>query len=616
MEPTTENRNFMFDGPQNVVKPFMSRVFERLRRPDVDTEFANEYIYALRNQWLRESYMFAGQGFTDLQRISFESGIVETLLQFSQNPRSTTDLAISTYLAMDTFQYFARIANLSQHRKLYDEMMRHNALEIAIDQVENHELCLHRYIGRALIRVLAQFMFLGDSFSPKRTADLCERFCRWTLEGPERDSEELLQPDKTWQSQMMIGRFGTPPRVAATYVKRWYAMSQEFCMFSVYGMLSRSPSPDAKFILSILEFKPELVDMLLKVGMLPRAPWYPESQIDSLAFESLNRLVLFPLSGVPSLPLEGDLKDNYEQECNHTLKSIEIVTSRPNWSTYLINAWMKLEKEVPFAVKRTLSRVGSDYFAVKPPGEEMLHTIFSWRGKIRVSILRLIAASTYASQPKDIDLLSFLYIAYLGSQRFKSQLEIARSGNLEDQYLYAERNEEIATVPFWAMETQTDVEHTAWTPREFITGPIALVRLLTTLASRGLIDRARTMEELPEGVSPSTTIKQVKQILSSEIMLKIISLSKKRVKSVREEGRDCVTTQKDYKKAHLLYLSASELAWNLLELNQSLGGRFDTEVEGVTKELVLFLLVMLPKCVSGAWTTREPSFRLLESTGC
>ena len=44
MEPTLQNINFMFDGPGNVLKPFMSRVFERLRRPDVDADFANEYI--------------------------------------------------------------------------------------------------------------------------------------------------------------------------------------------------------------------------------------------------------------------------------------------------------------------------------------------------------------------------------------------------------------------------------------------------------------------------------------------------------------------------------------------------------------------------------------------
>lgn len=96
-------------------------------------------------------------------------------------------------------------------------------------------------------------------------------------------------------------------------------MSQEFCMFSVYGMLCRSPPPDAKFIFGVLEFKPELVDMLLKIGSLPRAPWYPDSQIDSLAFESLNRMVLFPLSGVPGLPLEGELKEQYQRACSDVI---------------------------------------------------------------------------------------------------------------------------------------------------------------------------------------------------------------------------------------------------------------------------------------------------------
>lgn len=176
--------------------------------------------------------MLNGQGFTGLQRMCFECGVVETLLQFCQNSISTGDLAISMYLAMDTFQHLVRTANLPQRRKLYDEMIRHNALEIAIHvriniilysdddlltsirKVEHHELCLHRYTGRALILILAQSLFLRESFSARRTADLFEKLCKWTLEGPERDSDELLQPDKTWQSQMMVGRFGVSPRIS------------------------------------------------------------------------------------------------------------------------------------------------------------------------------------------------------------------------------------------------------------------------------------------------------------------------------------------------------------------------------------------------------------------
>lgn len=143
-----------------------------------------------------------------------------------------------------------------------------------------------------------------------------------------------------------------------------------------------------------------------------------------------------------------------------------------------------------------------------------------------------------------------------------------------------------------------------WTPREFITGPIALVRLLYQLATRGIVNRSRLMEELPEGVASSTTLKQVKQVISPDVILKIISLSKKRLTAVREEGRECVTGKKDFKRAHLLYLSASELAWSLLELNQSLNERFATEFKGVTKELVLSLGNAVEMCLRRTDYTR------------
>ena len=141
--------------------------------------------------------------------------------------------------------------------------------------------------------------------------------------------------------------YQTPPRHAAKYAKRWYAMAQEICMFSVQSILCRSPPPDANFLLGILQFKPEIIDMLLKIGTLPRTPWYPESQVDSLAFESLNQLMLFPIRGVPTLPLEGEgeHKEKYENESKATVKSIEILVSRPGWSSHLIQAWEKVENE-------------------------------------------------------------------------------------------------------------------------------------------------------------------------------------------------------------------------------------------------------------------------------
>ncbi|CAL1698870.1 unnamed protein product [Somion occarium] len=520
MEPTVANRDFMFAGPPLLVKPFVSRVLEKLRRTDVDADFANEYVHCLRNTWLRQGNILRGQGFTDLQRTFVECGVVETFLYFTQNPRSTSDLAIATYLAMDTFQYLVRAANLDQRRKLHDQLMQHSALEIAIDKVDNHELCLHRTVGKGTIRILSQALFLGETMSSRRAADLIEKLCKWTLEGPDRDSQELLEPDKTWQSQMMVGLFNMPGSV-------------------------------------------------------------------------------FPLDGVPGfqVPLEGKQKDDYEAEYDATIETIEIVISSPDWSRKLVDVWTKLENEKPSDIKRVFGKVATDYYAVEPSEESTLRSAFSYRGHVRLGILRLIASSTYVDTVKDTDLLSFLRVAYLGSQKFKSPAEIERSGQPSDRHVWVERNEEISRVPFWAAEIGATVDFVAFIARESVTGPIAFVRLFTKLIERGLLEQSQSWTTLPEGILPSTTLKQVKQILSPEIVKKVLSLAMKRITAYREVGRDFVQMEKNNRIAYLVYLHGAELGWDLLELNRTSGGKYTTDIRGARKELVLCLGNAAEMCI-------------------
>lgn len=44
MEPTIENSDFMFNGPPSLVKPFVIKLIEKLRKPDVRDEFALCYF--------------------------------------------------------------------------------------------------------------------------------------------------------------------------------------------------------------------------------------------------------------------------------------------------------------------------------------------------------------------------------------------------------------------------------------------------------------------------------------------------------------------------------------------------------------------------------------------
>ena len=53
---------------------------------------------------------------------------------------------------------------------------------------------------------MAGDLFLGEEISVEKQADVIEKCLDWTLEGPDKISQELLDPQKTWQSQMMLGK--------------------------------------------------------------------------------------------------------------------------------------------------------------------------------------------------------------------------------------------------------------------------------------------------------------------------------------------------------------------------------------------------------------------------
>lgn len=53
-------------------------------------------------------------------------------------------------------------------------------------------------------------------------------------------------------------------------------------MFALHGLLCRSPAPPRQYYLDIIKAKPEIIDLLLDCTLMPRPPWYPETQSDSL----------------------------------------------------------------------------------------------------------------------------------------------------------------------------------------------------------------------------------------------------------------------------------------------------------------------------------------------
>ena len=66
---------------------------------------------------------------------------------------------------------------------------------------------MHRSAAKEVLRCMASDLFLGEELSVEKQADVLENCLDWTLEGPEKISQELLDPKRTWQSQMMLDKF-------------------------------------------------------------------------------------------------------------------------------------------------------------------------------------------------------------------------------------------------------------------------------------------------------------------------------------------------------------------------------------------------------------------------
>ena len=68
---------------------------------------------------------------------------------------------------------------------------------------------MHRAAAKEVLRCMAADLFLGEALAepPEKTADLIEKCLDWVLEGPEATCQELLDPKRTWQSQMMLDKF-------------------------------------------------------------------------------------------------------------------------------------------------------------------------------------------------------------------------------------------------------------------------------------------------------------------------------------------------------------------------------------------------------------------------
>ena len=207
----------------------------------------------------------------------------------------------------------------------------------------------------------------------------------------------------------------------------------------------------------------------------------------------------------------------------------------------------------------------------------------------RICMLRLIINLTYVERLPTADILSFLRLAYTSSMRIKPLLEL-KPGDLGTILEYLERTAEIARLPTWAAHTGTQVDSVLQVPCQSILGPTAYLRLLTILARRGVLDEIPnwTLDQVPDGLDPSTDLAQLRQITDPVIFKKLMGFVTKRAAMRREEGAS-VFKRDDFDGARMQYTAASEALVALLSLEKEGKGRWKNARNGARTELVMNL---------------------------
>ncbi|EKM48435.1 uncharacterized protein PHACADRAFT_214799 [Phanerochaete carnosa HHB-10118-sp] len=557
MELTRENAREIYCLPVRQAKQYLPEIFRRLRKPaEQQQDWVQDYVAWLRQKFLQYCMSCFGvpRGWDAFAEACVEAGVWETFTELALQPINYA-CWIAIFNALDALCYLCTVSTLKQRRILFERCVKCNALDTLVKMIREHNYNLRKYIAIRVLRAVASDLFLPEILSPETAADLVEFLASWTRDDETRWMEQMRQPVETWQIAIMTNRLTVPRPMGVAYGQRWYGMTQELAMFAAYGILSRYPLHSRQYCLDVLKARPVIVDLLLDVAALPRPVAYPEVQIDQLASETLALLFQFPRRTIPGvqLPVPDEGNNELYEEYKATIEALKILTSRPSWVQRILTASREDFPSMGYILNssfRKISRVVTDYYGV-PPNENTTKMIYDSRGQSRNSMLRLISAITHLDNISDGELISFLRVAYLASQgSLKKSLENFVPRSHRETCEQSERTTDAYRKAVWANVADYPSEPTCIVPEQAISGPVALLRLLTILAERGVLDEIPKWTSLPVGTVPGTELKQVQQITSLEVIQKLLPLVVRRVTIARDKVREWVVSPKPRRRTH------------------------------------------------------------------
>ncbi|KII92611.1 hypothetical protein PLICRDRAFT_172683 [Plicaturopsis crispa FD-325 SS-3] len=580
------NLHAILAAPPSQLRILLPRVFATLTEDDQDETLLLNYTGALKSRFDTTHPPGFPLGFDAFTKECMNAGIIKCMLQVTRNLDAELSAGdscvIAGYHATDMLHHMVRSGTIAERKRFTKEFVEEGGVDLCLDKLVNHPKCIHRHNATVLMRAISSEAFLPDFISAEKTSEIMIKMSQFINAGPGFFIEQMENRATQWQSRMFMGGAVSTAK-SIKYVPRYYAMAQESAIWTCHALLVHTTPRPRRFVLEVIRHDPSIFDELFRNALVRRQSWYPEGQTDSVAAEVLAILFHFPLSFIAGVNEKDD-------EWDAMAEIVTIFTSRDKWVEMIVAVWKHIEEENMKALKTMFSRVRKDHYAQEPPSEEDYRTVFEYRGCCRISMLRIISTLTYFPNPNltDAALLSLLRIGYLGSQKIKTNMSDVDMHSEADVNLWIERAMGVCRTPMHAVFTGAKYDASAIIPEEVVSGPLALIRIMTVLAERNQLSTP-ARKSLPPATSPSTSLNQVQQITAPNVLKAIVNLALKRVVLWREKGHERMRRGSDWEFAGATYQNAAELALALVAFDDATNGQFSATLKAARSEVVLCL---------------------------
>ncbi|KAJ3521680.1 hypothetical protein NMY22_g12215 [Coprinellus aureogranulatus] len=557
------------------------------------------YVVALKERFRVHGELIQQEGrtrgFDKFEKLAIGSGMIETLFQLARRAETEMEKVFTTYFAAEALWKLIVIGTPSEKKELLEKYIEHDVVEFCHERARNAAFIAHRVIAMIGLRALSQECYLADYLSLEKTSEIMKTCCECVLLGPDLFVQQLGDPEITWQSLFCFGNIHASAKKAGRYAPRYYATYQENAIWIVRELVSRQPFPGQDYYNSLVKHDPSVLELLLRCCDVPREAHYAQLEVDSNALTVLVLLMHLPVEMVPGLKIKVSneaIQGRLEERWEAVMQGAGLLVACPGWCKSLVDVYERLESEDVVELYDMLKSARKSFHAILPYDDEELIKVFTYRGIAKVSLLRMIATISFASERFDEilneDLLNLLPITQAACQtelNEESDPEDADvTGAYEESHQYS-----FAQAGIEEFHGPSDCEEIVQINEMVIEGPTTHIRLLVSLAKRGVLEEVAQWKKLPAGVSLHGGLSKLQGYLSEYEIMRCLSVSLDALAKRRERGNTTFRDDKNVNEARFEYWSAAMLGAALLEFDEVTKGKYSNALSGVKKELALSL---------------------------